>query len=371
MGEIKFNIGLLTIYIAALFIFLSPPSAYAQDIQNPTPLKNISFGIQPFWAPTSIILEAMAHDAVLVNRLKELGFKIDFKPFLNGTAVNAALKNRSIQMGVGGEMPTISACVQQNTLSVSLVNFDFASVIARKEMLMSDLKGKKIATVLGTTAHFAMLRFLDLADISVDDLTVIPMQVTEMAEALKTKTIDAFVAWEPTPQIAMNHNDNFKKIGRILTTGYLYFDREFARNNPSIVRELLAGQIRASTWLGLRKENILQSARWNLETARSMAQENLVFGLADFLDVINNSSKAASGLPLISDKDRGPNGRIATALTFLVNHDVVPKGYDWEKVSNCFDNQHLLNVLGKSVTYQLHQYSYTLNLKGPLVKSND
>jgi ABC-type nitrate/sulfonate/bicarbonate transport system substrate-binding protein len=61
-------------------------------------------------------------------------------------------------------------------------------------MLMSDLRGKTIATVFGTTAHFAMLKFLDLADISITELNVVSMQVTEIPRALKSKEIDAFVA---------------------------------------------------------------------------------------------------------------------------------------------------------------------------------
>lgn len=371
MDRTNWHKALLNGFFVLLIISFTVSNGNAQDAQTPTQLNKISFGTQPFWTPTSITLEAISHDYVLAKRLEKLGFEIEFIPFLNGTAVNEAIKNNQIQMGVGGEMPTISACVQLNTLSVSLINFDFASVIARKEMLMSDLKGKKIATVLGTTAHYAMLRFLDLVDISIDDLTVIHMQVTEMSEALRNKEIDAFVAWEPTPQMAMNHNDKFRKIGRILTTGYMYFDRKFENKNPTIVRELLAAQIRATAWLNSRPENVLKATKWNLETAKKIAGESLIFELTDFLDVVKNSSKATSSLPLISDKDRGPNGRIAMALKFLENHNAVPKGYDWTKVSKCFDNQYLLSVLDKSVTYQLHQYSLNPDLKDFAEKSND
>jgi sulfonate transport system substrate-binding protein len=366
MERTRLNSVFFILICALFFVFIGSPKSFSQEIQNQPQLQKIKFGTQPFWAPTSIVFGAIAHDAILVERLRKLGFEIEFTPFLNGTAVNAAMGNKEIQIGVGGEMPTLSACVAQNTLSVSLVSFGFVSIVARKEMLMSDFYGKTIATVFGTTAHFAMLKFLDLADISITDINVVSMQVTEMSQALKAKKVDAFVAWEPTPQIALNHNENFKTIGRILTTGYLYFDREFATQNETVIREILAAQMRASTWLGGRRENIAQAAKWNLDTARNMGEGGMAVELADFKGVIDNSLRAASGLPLISDRDRGPNGRIATALNFLVDRGAVPAGYNWDKISGCFDSHHLLNVLKKPVTYQLQEHSY---IRAPSIKS--
>lgn len=358
MQRTRFYRPFLIVFFATVFGFLGPETSFSQEIPNQPQLQKIKLGTQPFWAPTSIIFGAIDRDAILVKRLKDLGFEIEFTPFLNGTAVNAAMANKTVQAGVGGEMPTLSACVAQNTLAVSLVSFGFVSVVARKEMLLSDFRGKTIATMFGTTAHFAMLKFLKLADISTTDLNVISMQVTEMPQALNSKKIDAFVAWEPTPQIALNHNENFRTIGRILTTGYLYFDREFAAQNEAVIQEILAAQMRASTWFGGRRKNIAQAAKWNFETAKSMGEGGMVVDLVDFEGVIDNSLRAASGLPLISDKDRGPNGRIATALDFLVNRGAVPDGFDWDSVSSCFDNSHLLTVLKKPVTYQLREHAY-------------
>jgi len=367
MKGIRFYRICLIITFALLFGISGSPKSFAQQSGDQAKLQKIRFGTQPFWAPSSIVFGAIGHDAILVKRLAALGFEIEFTPFLNGTAVNAAIAKKEIQIGVGGEMPTLSACVAQNTLSVSLVSFGFASIVARKEMLMSDLRGKTVATVFGTTAHFAMLKFLDLAGISTADLNVVSMQVTEMAQALKSRKIDAFVAWEPTPQIALNQNENFRTIGRILTTGYLYFGREFANRNEVVIQEILAAQMRASTWLGGRRENIFQAAKWNFDTARNMGEGAMTVDLADFESVIDDSLRAASGLPLISDKDRGPSGRIATALDFLVNRGAVPAGYDWHKISGCFDSHHLLNVLKKPVTYQLKEHSYIRDpsLNGP------
>jgi ABC-type taurine transport system substrate-binding protein len=132
MDRTRFYSAFLIMNIVFGVLFFGTPNSYSQEVRDQAQLQKINFGTQPFWAPSSIVFGAITHDTILVNRIRELGFEIEFTPFLNGTAVNAALADGKIQIGVGGEMPTLSACLAQNTISVSLVSFGFASIVARK-----------------------------------------------------------------------------------------------------------------------------------------------------------------------------------------------------------------------------------------------
>jgi ABC-type nitrate/sulfonate/bicarbonate transport system substrate-binding protein len=60
-----------------------------------------------------------------------------------------------------------------------------------------DLKNKKIAYLPGTVSFFYLARLLDECNILKSEVDLLPMQSTIMLPALKSKSIDAFVMWEP------------------------------------------------------------------------------------------------------------------------------------------------------------------------------
>jgi sulfonate transport system substrate-binding protein len=61
----------------------------------------------------------------------------------------------------------------------------------------SDLRGKKIATQLNSSAHFYIVKTLRGAGLSEADVTVVGMRPPEMAAALTRGDVDAVSIWEP------------------------------------------------------------------------------------------------------------------------------------------------------------------------------
>jgi len=64
----------------------------------------------------------------------------------------------------------------------------------------SDLRGKKIATSLNSSAHFYIVKTLRSANLFEADLTVIGMPPTEMPAALARGDVDAVSIWEPAAE---------------------------------------------------------------------------------------------------------------------------------------------------------------------------
>ncbi len=54
-----------------------------------------------------------------------------------------------------------------------------------------DLRGKKIATVQGTTAHFYLCRFLELNGVSCDDVTIVFMKKNQLPDAIASGKVEA------------------------------------------------------------------------------------------------------------------------------------------------------------------------------------
>jgi sulfonate transport system substrate-binding protein len=64
----------------------------------------------------------------------------------------------------------------------------------------SDLRGKKIATQLNSSAHFYIVKTLRGAGLSEADVTVVGMTPPEMSAALARHDIDAVSIWEPAAE---------------------------------------------------------------------------------------------------------------------------------------------------------------------------
>lgn len=63
---------------------------------------------------------------------------------------------------------------------------------------IKDLKGKKVATELGTCDHFLMLKALESAGMTEKDIQFVPIAVQDCPNAMLSKNVDAAVVWEPS-----------------------------------------------------------------------------------------------------------------------------------------------------------------------------
>lgn len=76
-------------------------------------------------------------------------------------------------------------------------------VVARRSAgvgAAADLRGKRIATVPDTTAHYALVRALQTTGVAERDVTVVAMAPADMAAALVRGDVDAVSIWEPAAE---------------------------------------------------------------------------------------------------------------------------------------------------------------------------
>jgi len=107
--------------------------------------KVINIGIQPLYLPTGLISEVMERDMVLQKALQGLGVEVRYYPFLKGNDVNFFLQNKDLDIGIGGDMPAISAAAKMNIIIPVTLQQGFTSIVAPRPMLTSQLRGKRIA----------------------------------------------------------------------------------------------------------------------------------------------------------------------------------------------------------------------------------
>lgn len=187
-----------------------------------------------------------------IVRLHPYG-KLALKDVLDGKADFATVGETPFMFAVmKGEKVSIIATIQTSGKN--------HAIIARKDkgiLRPRDLKGKRIAVTVGTTADFFMDTFLAVHEIARTDVNVLNLKPMEMARALAEGDVDAVSVFMPfSIQVEKALGDR----GVVFIDENIYTfmfnvvaTQDFIRENPEKVRKLLRALIRAEEFISLNK----------------------------------------------------------------------------------------------------------------------
>jgi len=131
------------------------------------------------------------------------GWDIDWRKFGNGTDVIAAMASGDVVLSELGSSPFAIAATQGVDIEAFMLDFvigDGESLVVRDGSgieTLADLKGKRIATPVGSTAHFSLMGALKHAGIKEDELTIMNMSPDQELAAWKQDAIDGAYIWPP------------------------------------------------------------------------------------------------------------------------------------------------------------------------------
>lgn len=135
---------------------------------------------------------------------KYIKAKIKMVYFASGPAALTALGAGSVDIMTGiGNPPVASALANKVPLSViwaeELSQTDQALVVRKAKGISSigQLKGKQIATVVGSTASYALSGVLEKSGLTTSDVTLRNLDPQAIGNAWKTGQIDAAYIWYP------------------------------------------------------------------------------------------------------------------------------------------------------------------------------
>jgi len=185
--------------------------------------------------------------------------KVEIPLFTNGPAQNEALKAGRLDIANMGDLPTIQLWANGTDIQVISYLFDSPdehSLLANKQSgikTLADLKGKKIATQLGTNNHNLILKFLASQGLDANDVELVHLQRSEAIIALKQGIVDATTLLEPALSQTLSEDSNIIEICTSRDYGgafILTFVRtEYAKQNPQIVSRYLKVIKKANDWI--------------------------------------------------------------------------------------------------------------------------
>ena len=164
--------------------------------------RNVRIAIQP--SAAFIPLYIARYKGFIEDSLAQKKVSVQWQDFESGPSINESLSADMSDIGVIGDVPTVLALA--NSTPMKLVGIpargpDAYAVLTQKQNTAfnsaKELKGKKIATVFGSTGHNFTTLLLKKFGLTFDDIEFINISSTEAETILVSDLADALVIWEP------------------------------------------------------------------------------------------------------------------------------------------------------------------------------
>ena len=186
------------------------------------------------------------------------GLAVTLRHYASGQLALEALLRGEADVATVAETPIVFAALVGAPLRI-IANFSTSSetsVVARADRginLASDLKGHRVGTAPGTTAHYYLHVLLSDYGLTDADVELVPVPAGEQVAALAAGRVDAVAAFAPySTQCRLILGDNARTFSAGLRyTGYgsLVAAPEFTRRRPAAALKLLRATDRGILWL--------------------------------------------------------------------------------------------------------------------------
>lgn len=316
----------------------------------------VDLGVQPLGYPSGVISAVMSRDRILKKMLADGQQPLKIHPFRRGADMLALLADQRLEAGLLGDMPTILAAATGQVWIVGLVKQTSTAIVAKGDVQVRGLAGKRIGYVEASSAHHTLLQGLASAGIGDSQVKLVPLGVGDMPEALERGDIDAFAAWEPAPSIALGKNDKNHIVFRGLSTDYFVIGQAFAKRSPQAARHLVAGFMRAIEWMRRSQRHVEKAAHWAMLDTEAFSGKPVPLSIAQIAAITHREILDIPSAPVMLNSPGTP--LLRTEFQFLTKLGKLPAGSQWDNVEAALTYDGLARVMAEARFFQLRTFDY-------------
>lgn len=174
------------------------------------------------------------------------GWEIEWRTFGSGTEVIAAMASGDVQVAELGSSPLAIAASQGVELELFMIAQGLGtaeSLIAKADSgiaKLEDVKGKRIAVPVGSTAHYSLMGALAHSGIAESDVTIVNLPADQIAAAWDSGQVDAAFIWQPVQNQILQTGTFIVGADQTAEWGYPTFDgwvvnKDFAAANADAI----------------------------------------------------------------------------------------------------------------------------------------
>lgn len=354
--------GLAMAFVRALLFVLLPWTAAAaapEKYQFGTELKVIDIGYGVLATPMSMLGEVMRRDTVLLDSARKAGFEFRFHPFEKGVDTLTPMLERKLDASMPTDVVALDLIAKGDFMLLGYVRQSFSSVVGARNTTMVDLRGKRVGNASGTSGHNALLQGLAGVGLGEKDVTLVPMAVRDMPDALASGQIDAFAAFEPTPSATLKKfPGRYKALHRQISPAYFVVSRQVTDSQPEAARLMIAALHRAVRWMSASRANLDQASRWTLDSMTRFTGKPVDLGERDIAALTRTDLLEVAGVPLIPPGEIRQGGALWQTFDFFKKAGKLPAELNWQKVEASFDRRLNGEVQAQAKVYRLSKFGY-------------
>lgn len=197
-------------------------------------------------------------------------YKIEWSEFAAAQTLLEALSAAAVDTGEVGDAPFLFAYAAGSKIHVAHVyraadpNGDAVSIIVPKTSPLqsaADLKGRRIATGRGSIGHYLLLRALEKAKISPDQVTIVFLDPGQAKAALASGSVDAWSTWGPYVGIATLRDGARILVpgtGLVNSIGFQAAADGAIASKHAILLDFMTRLSKAQLWANAHKDQVAQ-----------------------------------------------------------------------------------------------------------------
>jgi len=224
--------------------------------------KEVRFGYQKTGVPV-----IARQQGTIEKRLAGSGTSVRWVEFTSGPPMMEAISNGSVDFGAVGDSPPIFAQAANANIvyaAASPISNGQGILVPQNSSIktIADLKGKRVGFTKGSSAHNVVVLTLAKAGLTYNDITPVYLTPPDAGPAFANGSIDAWAVWDPYFAIGEKKQNariliNAYEVGK--TNAFFIANRDFANQQPAVLREVIAGLSTAATWAENNREAVAKS----------------------------------------------------------------------------------------------------------------
>lgn len=182
------------------------------------------------------------------------GVSIAYKEFNDRPTISSAFSGGELQVLFSADVPSIICRAQGNDIRVvALATVVTQNILARSELRfdsLTDLKGKRLAVLQGTSSHYCLLKVLKQHKLQESDFELVYMPAPEAKVAFETDKIDAWAVWAPfVEQQQVRGKGRIVEDGNAVINSVMTVSATFLNKHEQAAKAVATAIERAKKWI--------------------------------------------------------------------------------------------------------------------------
>lgn len=244
----------LTLLVTAAAVCVGYAAVRSQTLRPAAPLVHIELAAEN--GPLSSPIWIAMHNGYFAD----VGLDVYVEKFNSGRdCLDRLLQKNGVAIATVAQTPMVSRSFARDDFRVIAGIVHTANdvkIVARKDRNIAvgrDLKGKTLGITLNSSGHYFLSLFLAQQNLTLPDVTILPLNPQTMSDNLQRGTADAIAVWEPHAyRSALALGDNavtLQSAGVFREDFYLAAMNDWIAENPETTRRFIEAIAKAEAFI--------------------------------------------------------------------------------------------------------------------------